>query len=162
MNEQDLAPQEEAALESILSQYRPFFVGDQGIAYISQLIVNASGSFHKNPLIPVQKILDKLSMPVKFVALPMKGEILADGEIDTIIGTLPFDIRDYYAWLPHSGDYNYDYRLWIIINRPEEYESLLEKLHVTPEENLLRLQDTGVLVPKEGTDLSKASNAGLN
>lgn len=156
-------PDEESVIENTLGFYSEQIIENpgSGINIVSQLIALMSREFGKNPLKIMQQIFDRHEFPVKFIAIPIESPIEKIGKLMTDLGELPSDAMDYNVRMPHSGNTDYPYRLWITVGRDEEYQKLLKKLDITPEQNLNRLDQTGVLVLKDD-DTSGALNARKN
>jgi len=162
MLEQDFKPGEIAALEAILAKQSRNILSNpsQGLYIVSEVAMEASRTFGKNPLIAMQKLFDKHQFPVKFVAIPIESDLKRTGIVRLNTGgQLSSDVSNYDIRMPHSGDQSYPNWLWTTIGRPDEYYDLLAQLESSPEENLDRLAQTGFLCIREGTDISKAAHA---
>jgi hypothetical protein len=92
----------------------------------------------------LEKILRKMGSSTYIVAVPVKEKFPEFNCIDLMTqAQTPFLV-------------------WFCVNGEQEALEVCQREHVAPKDNIENLKSAGFLVPKEGTDLSKKSNAGLN
>jgi len=164
MLENELGPDQKAILQSTIQRYTPVIRANsqEGLYVVSQIAASASRDLGIHPFRAMQDIFNTQNLPVRFVAIPVGSDINREGRAQMQGIQFPSNVADYDIRMPHSGDTPYPYWLWITVSREQEYRDLLERLEVTPEDNLARLSQTGMLFTRTGSDISKAANAQMN
>lgn len=160
MVESEINPTESQILENTILFYREHIEGSP--MAVGQVAIMASKEFGKNPLQEMQKILDKHKIEIKFIAIPKDSDVNRKGIFISLGIKLPSDVREYDIRMPNSGDTDLPFWLWITCSKPEEYSELLEKLEISPDENFIRLSQTGMVSVREESEKSKILHSGLN
>ena len=72
------------------------------------------------------------------------------------------DPKSFIAALPHIPEKEFPYQLYVCIHGEEEYKKELIHEGITHEKNLARFSETGLLVMRSGTELSRMTKAEFN
>lgn len=162
---EELSPNIAQQIDHIIAIYRDQIEEDPraGCMIVNQLVVAFSRQFLIHPIHYMQTTFDTQEIPVNFVAIPTKGDVLRHGTLITYTGVaLTFDAQKQIISMPHNPRKEYPYRLHTIVNIPEEYEELLTLMNITHEENLERLKHTGIPKIRRGSDEARAMHAPNN
>lgn len=160
MSEFEISPSESQMLESTIIHYREAM--ERSPMVVGQVAISASREFGKNPLQEMQKIFDKHGIEIKLVSIPVESDVNREGILLSLGVRLPTDMQEYNVRMPHTGERDLPFWLWVTCHRQSEYLDLLQKLEVTHEENFIRLSQTGMASIKQGSEKSKILNAGSN
>lgn len=131
---------ERAAISSVLKQIEPF--KDAGL--IGQAIVAIGQEFGRVDLQEIDKILREQNSETYFVALPIE------------------ELPEYEAKMPPTPDVTYPFYLWMCVNGMQEYQETLRSRGLSHDENLSRLPNTGMLMPRKNSPTARRMNAPLN
>jgi hypothetical protein len=142
MSKESFTPQEKETIKNILrgiAEYRDHQ------AY-GMVIVEVCKFMGSNPIPQIEALLREMESNTYLIAIPPSPEIL----------------KHFALKMPHSGDEEYPYQLWIGVNGYEEAEAMMREVGTTPEQNMINLGRTGILMLRPGSDASKAMKAHLN
>jgi hypothetical protein len=161
----ELSQEIASSIELTIKHYKPDLQGDPKHAFLaaSQLIGLFWKEFRVNPLQHMQNIFDKEGIDIKFIAIPKDSELNRYGFTNTASGvSVRSDTHDHIVRYPFNPDMECPYYVWTIVERIGEYYEDLTLLHVTAEENFNRLAQTGVLMMRPGSEVSRIAQAPNN
>jgi hypothetical protein len=141
MIETELSPDQYNAIEDFVKQVDTYH--DRIV--VAQAAVEISRQFDIHSLVLMEQVFRKIGSDIYLIAAPLIGEMAT-----------PFSAR-----LPHSGDIDYDYYLWVCMGKEDAQEKMAE-VETDPVTNLRKLAQAGVLVLREGSRASRAMNAPSN
>lgn len=111
----------------------------------------------------IGRALAEISMEFGRLNLRELFDILRKQQSSTFFVALPIsDQPEYVSRLPHSGEQEYPYYLYICVKDEQEYLRKLEEQELSPGLNLQRFDTTGLLVPRPGTQIGIIMNAPSN
>lgn len=123
-------------------------------------IMNVERVEHYRDAAVMGRMLAEISKELRVAPLAeIEAHFRSKGSDTYFIGLDAKEMPEFESQLPHSGDKEYPYYLWIEVNGAEEAKKVLEMHGLSEEENRGRLGETGMLVPKEGTTVSRRVHA---
>ncbi len=140
--EQHLSPQR----KEILRQFVQDADKHRNGTVVARMIADASRLFDINPIKEIENILREAKSDTYLIALPMTDD----------------DKDKFDSMMPNSMTETYPFYLMICVNGEKEAKAVMMEHELDPRQNLANLEQTGVLVPKEDTPLSRATQAPLN
>lgn len=142
MTKEQFSPKETEAIKGALQQIEHY----QNAVVVSQVAVEISRGFNKHPFVQMEKLLREMQSTTYLIAIPLTGDME----------------EKFISMLPHSGDQEYPYYMWACVNGLAEAQEKMAEVGTNAERNLLDLEKTGLLVPRQGSQLSQMIQAPNN
>jgi len=124
-----------------------------GIPEYIELVESTSKEYGYNPLPYIEQILRASLSPRYLIAFPM-NELQLDVSLPFSIEGFEVKTSDLTSYLPHSGEQQYPYFMYIA-NSLQEAEEKMRELGITPAQNSRNLYETGIIQPKTNTRLNR-------
>ncbi len=140
MSQEAFFPEQRAVITDLIRRVIPY----KNAMIFGQAIVEISLHLRMNPLQEMEEILRSLGSDTYLIAIPM------------------VETDQFQSKMPHSGDREYPIYLWTCVNGREEAEAKMREVETTVVQNFIHLENTGMLVPKPGSQLSQSIHAPLN
>lgn len=144
----EFSPLISSHIEATILNYKSEIEADpqKGVGMVGELAGLFSRVFEINPLQRMQNVFTKHSMDIKLLAIPKGSRLDEYGFVRFETGqTIQYVSTEYTVGLPHDPDGDYPYYMNVILQRTPEFYDKIRQLHVTPEENFVRLAQTGML-----------------